>query len=256
MLQVCAKDGPPLPLVRSITVAHRPHVSCLGPLQPWGLNLSVSVRPQGEQLRGLLQLQVLHPLPGLLTGVLSVHRSHRAAVLHQILDSECCVSPLRVVDGGAEDADWAPGRSPALHPLVWSCMALTSPLFFTDSLSSLLLTLQPLCFPSLLSPPALSHSVFVLWDPPPLPRHQEHRSRQSWNPRTLPVFFFVFLLLLSDFILQIFTFVCLCSSQAIFIYSSSQLPCFDWLVLLILICFLPFNLFSPGVANRSRFCLN
>lgn len=51
-------------------------------------HISVIVHLQGEQLCGILQLQVFHPLPGLLFGVLFVHRSHRVAVFHQILDSE------------------------------------------------------------------------------------------------------------------------------------------------------------------------
>lgn len=99
-------------------------------------HLSVFVCLQGEQLRGFLQLQVFHPLPGLLAGVLSVHRGHRAAVLHKILDSEYrrAPRPLRVVDA-AEDADSATHRSPPLHPLIWLCMVLTSPLFPLPSLT-------------------------------------------------------------------------------------------------------------------------
>lgn len=98
MLQVCAQDGPPLPLVSCLS-AHRPRESRCP--RPRGLILSLPPPPQGEQLRGLLQLQVLHPLPGLLAGVLPVHCRHRAAVLHQILDSECSRGvgpPLRAAD--------------------------------------------------------------------------------------------------------------------------------------------------------------
>lgn len=51
-------------------------------------DLGLSLFLQGEQLRGLLQLQVLHPLLGLLAALLLVHRSHRAAVFHQVLDRE------------------------------------------------------------------------------------------------------------------------------------------------------------------------
>lgn len=47
---------------------------------------------QGEQLCWLLQLQVLHPVPGLLAGVLFVHRRHSSAVFHQVLDGEWTLS--------------------------------------------------------------------------------------------------------------------------------------------------------------------
>ncbi|KAF4075634.1 hypothetical protein AMELA_G00221120 [Ameiurus melas] len=43
--------------------------------------------PVGEQLCRVLQLQVLHPVPGLLAAVLPVHRCHGSAVLHQVLDT-------------------------------------------------------------------------------------------------------------------------------------------------------------------------
>lgn len=110
MLQVRAKDGPPLPLVSCARrlIAH----ATLALLCSAQCGRRVSSCPrfarlQGQQLRGLLQLQVLHPLPGLLAGVLPIYRRHRAAVLHQILDSECCRASRHVVDGIAEDADWA-----------------------------------------------------------------------------------------------------------------------------------------------------
>lgn len=135
--------------------AHRPRNSLLGTEQLRGLILSASARLQGQQLRGLLQLQVLHPLPGLLAGVLPIHCRHRAAVLHQILDSECCRTARHVTDGGAKDADWAVDWSPAMHPLVWLCMVLTSPLFSLPLPA--LGPPRPLCFHSLLSPQPLSH---------------------------------------------------------------------------------------------------
>lgn len=92
------------------------------------------MRLQGEQLRGVLQLQVLHPLPGLLAGVLSVHRSHRVAVFHQILDGESqqTAQEMRV---GLHAAARTDGR-----------MALTSPLVFSVPSPSSAWFL-PLCYP-------------------------------------------------------------------------------------------------------------
>lgn len=73
---------------------------------------------QGEQLRGILQLQVFHPLPGLLTGVLCVHRSHRAAVFHQILDGESHRA-LRHAANSPGDADLFAHGSTDEHPVEW-----------------------------------------------------------------------------------------------------------------------------------------
>lgn len=95
---MCAEDGPPLSLVCPLLRDIRPTwllfprravtMTVTRLLKVARTNLCPSVRVQGEQLRRILQLQVLHPLPGLLAGVLSVHRSHRAAVFHKVLDSE------------------------------------------------------------------------------------------------------------------------------------------------------------------------
>lgn len=46
---------------------------------------SLSVH-QGEQLCGILQLQVLHAVPGVLAALLPLHHGHGSAVLHQVLD--------------------------------------------------------------------------------------------------------------------------------------------------------------------------
>lgn len=83
--QVRVEDGSSLPVVSEIiSLFYRKEINHLS-----FLNASVSsFSQQGEQLCRFLQLQVLHPVPGLLAALLPVHRCHRAAVLHQFLDSE------------------------------------------------------------------------------------------------------------------------------------------------------------------------
>lgn len=94
------------------------------------------MRLQGEQLRGILQLQVFHPLPGLLAVVLFVHRSHRVAVFRQILDGEL----LRAANS-AGDADLFAHGSTDEHPVEWVVHAADlSPCFLSPFLSSALLT--------------------------------------------------------------------------------------------------------------------
>lgn len=114
----------------------------------------VIVHPQGEQLCGILQLQVFHPLPGLLAGVLFVHRGHRVTVFHQILDGEW----RRVSRHAAEragDADVFARGSTDEHPFEWLVHgADLSPCFLSTFLSSALLSSLVL---RLFYPPVYAH---------------------------------------------------------------------------------------------------
>lgn len=151
-------------------------------------HLSVFVCLQGEQLCGFLQLQVFHPLPGLLAGVLSVHRGHRAAVLHKILDSE-------YRRAFALSVRWMLLKmqirlcTEARLCILWFGCAWCWPLLCFHYPPSPF-TLRPLCFPSLLSP-ALTHWLFVLWSLPPLSETSVTPLMQSQNTS----FFFLPLLL-------------------------------------------------------------
>lgn len=148
---MCAEDGSPLPLVWPVQRLHH-YLHILAPkLSFCGEDLHlivVIVHLQGEQLRGILQLQVFHPLPGLLAGVLSVHRSHRVAVFHQILDGESRRA-LRHAANSAGDADLFARGSTDKHPVEWVVHgADLSPCFLSPFPSSALLTslVLPLCY--------------------------------------------------------------------------------------------------------------
>lgn len=55
---------------------------------------------QGEQLRRILQLQVLHAVLGIFAALLPFYNRYRSSVLHQILDGTFCSSTSTLpVDG-------------------------------------------------------------------------------------------------------------------------------------------------------------
>lgn len=145
---------------------------------------------QGEQLRGILQLQVFHPLPGLLAAVLLIHRSHRVAVFHQVLDGRW-QRALRQ----AEDADLLAHGSTFEHPLEWVVHgADLSPCFLSPFPSSALQTLLvlPLCYPR------RSSCTLGLCSPISAYRYRRHQSRRSGgvSPLTFNVSVFVIVLTL------------------------------------------------------------